>query len=96
MLRKTYYQGGMGKVAFNYYTLEYKGSGNIVVYGWGTYGRSSVLAGQSQKTFLDSFSSEQAAVAALVEADIDPEEVQWSNQYLEPQNSFNHLEGNDL
>jgi hypothetical protein len=43
------------------------------------------------KTFLGSFPSERECDAALAEAGINPAEVNWSNGYIEPVNTFNHL-----
>ena len=41
----------------------------IAVYGIGTYERSSVLAGQTMRVFLDSFDSIEDARAAFPDAD---------------------------
>jgi hypothetical protein len=69
---------------YDYFTLENKGDNNFVAYGWGTYGDSSVLAGQSKKSFITSFDTMAEAEAAYPEAN-------WSNKWVEPQNTFNHL-----
>lgn len=91
MIRTTYRQQGAGVVPFEYFTKHGNADGSVDLKGWGTYGPSSVLAGQSMKCFLASFNSEEELNSALVEAGIDPEEVNWSNKWVEPQNSFNHL-----
>jgi len=90
MIKTTYRRQGAGVVPYEYYTKQPDG-GNITLKGWGTYGPHSVLAGQSMKSFLGSYKSEEDLNAALVEAGIDPAEVSWSNKWVEPQNSFNHL-----
>lgn len=91
MLRTTYRCQGAGTKSFEYYTKHRENNGDVTVKGWGVYGPSSVLAGQSMKTFLGSFPSERECDAALAEAGINPAEVNWSNGYIEPVNTFNHL-----
>ena len=69
---------------YEYFTLENKGEGNIVLYGWGTYGPNSVLAGQASKQFLTTFDT-------MEEAELSYPDVNYSNQYMEPTISLNHL-----
>jgi hypothetical protein len=58
--------------------------GSFTVKGYGTYGRSSVLAGQVKICFVDSFDT-------LEEAEAEYPEATMSNQYMEPLNTFDHL-----
>ena len=90
MIRTTYRRQGSGVVPYDYYTKTRDTSG-ITVHGWGTYGQYSVLAGQSMKSVLNFFNDEAECDAAFVEAGIDPASVNWSNEWVEPQNTFNHL-----
>ena len=72
------------------FTVENKG-GDImpfVVYGWGEYEASSVLAGQTRKTFIDSFETEEQARAVWPELDGDTH-IRSANNYT------NHLPGED-
>jgi hypothetical protein len=72
------------------FTLENKG-GDIrpyVVYGWGEYEQSSVLAGQARKTFIDSFDTEEQARAVWPELDE-------GTHIRRAGNTFNHLPGED-
>lgn len=62
---------------------QHKGYG-FVVKGYDTYPRNSVLAGQTRINFVDSFDELEDAQKAYPEATL-------SNQYIEPQNTFNHL-----
>lgn len=80
-------------VKWDRFTVEHKplaGCGDPVwvVYGWSTYPRSSVLAGQPMKQFLDSFDTHEEATAKY------PEAVQ-SSKWAEPQVSLSHLPGED-
>ncbi len=58
------------------------------VYGWNTYERSSVLAGQPRKVWLDAFDTMELALAKY------PAAVA-SHPLLEPQISLGHLPGPD-
>ena len=96
MIKTTYRRQGEGVFPFDYYTKHREADGSVTLKGWGRYGRSSVLAGQSMKQFIDSFPSEAELNAALVEAGIFPAEVEWSSKWVEPQNTFDHLsDGSD-
>lgn len=67
------------------YTIEVKrGMEPYTVYGWGTYPRSSVLAGQAMKVFIDSYATREEAETAYPEA--AP-----GSKYTDPQVSLNHL-----
>ena len=70
-------------------TIEYSDQYQwYAVYEFGRYPRSSVLAGQTRKSFLDSFESLEAAQAAYPDADVG---------YVPAGNSFGHLpDGDDL
>ena len=95
MIRTTYKKQGDGIRSYDYYTKAGTARG-IDLHGWGQYGSSSVLAGQSMKSYLDTFDTEEELDAALIDAGINPEDVQWSSKWIEPQNTFDHLpDGSD-
>lgn len=73
---------------YDHYTLEVKEGPGLpfAVYGWGTWPRSSVLAGQPMKQFLDSYETREQALAIYPDATPGSK---WTN----PQNSFDHLPG---
>ena len=52
------------------------------VYEWGTYPRSSVLAGQTKKQMIDGFDTLEEAKEAYPEAEVG---------YRDPYNTFDHL-----
>ena len=54
----------------DYYTIEPDGYGEVSVYKWGVYERSSVLAGQQRKSFVDGFPTAAEALAAYPGADV--------------------------
>ena len=56
--------------AFHFMTIEPDGYGEFNVYGWGAYERTSVLAGQQRKAYLDSFPTAVEALAAYPKADV--------------------------
>lgn len=60
----------------------------VSVYGFGTYPRSSVLAGQTMKRYLAGFATEAEARAAYPEAEADV-------GYRDPCNTYDHLPGED-
>lgn len=69
--------------AYAYLTLEVK-TDNVVLYGWGTYPASSVLAGQQSKQYLRSYPDVETAEA-------DNPNVNFSNAYTEREISLSHL-----
>ena len=73
---------------YEYFTKEVKSADCHVLYGWGTYPSYSVLAGQASKSYLRSFDSSEELEAFMSEEGISGE---WSNQWVEPQISLNHL-----
>jgi len=74
---------------FDYYTMSHDSRyGGVNVYGWGTYEKSSVLAGQPKKVFIDAFETLEAAQAKYPDAAL-------SNKWTEPQVSLSHLPGED-
>ena len=73
---------------YDYFTKEAKAADCHVLYGWGTYPSYSVLAGQASKSYLRSFDSSEELEAFMSEEGISGE---WSNQWVEPQISLNHL-----
>ena len=66
--------------------FDFNPDGTVDVIGWGTYGRSSVLAGQASKHYIDTFDSEADAEAVYGE-------INWNSKWLEPSGSLNHLPG---
>ena len=72
-----------GKGEYAYRFIEYK-HGAWAVYGVGIYPSSSVLAGQDQIVWLESYDTLEAAQTAFPEAQIH-------NALTRPQNYFNHL-----
>lgn len=70
-------------------TIEADKSGEgYNVYSWGVYERSSVLAGQTMKRFIDGFDTLDEARAAYPAVDV--------NQFQESaHNTVNHLPGPD-
>ena len=73
---------------YDYFTKEATSAGPLVLYGWGTYPSYSVLAGQASKSYLRSFDTSEELEAFMSEEGISGE---WSNQWVEPQISLNHL-----
>ena len=70
-------------MSIDYYTLRHGKWGGVDVIGWGEYPDDSVLAGQTRKTFLDNFESEEAALKEFPTAT-------WSNSWTEPRICLNH------
>lgn len=71
------------------YTIQHSKSSydsSFSVYGWSTYPRHSVLAGQDRKVFIDSYDTLAEAQAAYPQATM-------SSKWIEPQVSLNHLPG---
>ena len=62
--------------------------GGYAVYEFGVYPRSSVLAGQTRKRFLDQFDQLRSAMDAYPDAEV-------SDSVRDPCNSFGHLPGED-
>ena len=73
---------------YDYFTKEAKSADCHVLYGWGTYPSYSVLAGQASKSYIRSFDTSEELEAFMSEEGISGE---WSNQWIEPQISLNHL-----
>lgn len=56
---------------FNHLTVEpAKYDNGVSVYGYGTYGPTSVLAGQTKKQYLDGFDSVEEALEAYPTAEV--------------------------
>ena len=53
----------------------------VTVYGYGTYGSTSVLAGQTKKQYLEGFDTLEQAITAVELID-DANDVSWSRQDL--------------
>jgi len=80
----------MKKFKFDYMDIIEKDDGRFVVYGYDTFPRDSVMAGQSRKNYLDSFYSLEEAQKAYPK-------VELGHQLMQPENTFDHLpEGGDL
>lgn len=86
--RTTYNRDGRN-VRFDYYTANAEGDDGVFVYGWGTYGRSSVLAGQAMKMGLDHFDTIEEA------RKVYGDDLEFSSRWTEPGNSVGHLPGED-
>jgi len=85
--KQTHYRRDGKMVKFDYYEKRaHGGDHEVSVIGWGTYGRSSVLAGQAMKKGVGWFDSEKEA-----EAMYGP--MGWNSKWTEPQVSLNHLPG---
>lgn len=69
---------------FDWYTIRPSKYGGFDVHGFGTYPRSSVLAGQTRKVFLDAFETEEEALRKYPEA--TP-----GGDFTDPQVSLTHL-----
>tara|TARA_R110002012_G_scaffold306596_1_gene511411 strand:- start:231 stop:521 length:291 start_codon:yes stop_codon:yes gene_type:complete len=80
---------------YDFYTIEpanrsYAHDQNaVVVYGWGVYPQSSVLAGQQCKKYIDEFASLESALKEYPEADI-------TDHSLSAGNTFNHLPDTEM
>ena len=60
---------------YGHYTIEpanntYGEESAVVVYGWGRYGRSSVLSGQRKKVYLDEYNSTADALKDYPNAEV--------------------------
>lgn len=86
--KQTHYGRGSSRKKFDYYTMNAEPDGSVWVYGWGTYERSSVLAGQAMKRGLDHFDTEAEAIAVYGD-------MNYSSKWTEPGVSLNHLPGED-
>ena len=79
---------------YTHYTIEpdkqaYADENTVVVYGWGVYPQSSVLAGQESKTWLDRFSSVESALKEYPEAEAVDHSVSAGN-------TFDHLPDTEM
>jgi len=54
----------------DFYTIEPEIYGGFSVFGWGTYERGSVLAGQQRKSFLADFATVAEALKTYPKADV--------------------------
>ncbi len=89
--KQTHYRRNGKPVAFDYFTVRPELSeygGGFVVHGFGTYGSSSVLAGQSMKSSVAHFDTMAAALEVYPEADT-------GHDLLDPQVSLRHLPDED-
>jgi len=79
---------------FDYFTLsQSRYDTSVSIYGWGTYPRSSVLAGQARKVFLESAVNEAEARAWIAQnhGKRKAADAHWSSKWTEPQVSLAHL-----
>lgn len=78
---------------FDYFTLQRERDESVTVYGWGTYPRYSVLAGQASKTWLHSCDTEEDARAFIKQGwgKRHAADANWSSRWTEPQVSLMHL-----
>lgn len=89
--RQTHYGYGSNRRKFDRYTMnaeEPRYGGGVAVYGWGWYERSSVLAGQPMKKYLERFDTAEEAQAVYGD-------MGFSSKWTEPEVSLNHLPGED-
>ena len=73
------------KEEFDYYQMyeDSRFPGKVVVKGFGTYERSSVLAGQTRIVFIDTMTEEEARERYPG--------IMWGSKFTDPQISLNHL-----
>ena len=79
---------------YTHYTIEpahnsvelalYGDEDAVVVYGWGVYPRSSVLAGQQSKKYMDQYASVELALKDYPNAEV-------LDHIAEAGNTFDHL-----
>jgi len=87
--KQTHYRRDGKQVKFEYFTARaHGGNHEVTVLGWGTYGRSSVLAGQPMKKAVGWFDS-------IEEAEAMYGDLNYSSKWTEPQVSVAHLPGED-
>jgi hypothetical protein len=79
----------MAKPKIEYRKLRRSQYGGVDVVGYYTAPQSSVLAGQTCRIFLDSFDTEEAALAAY------PDAEGYSSKFTDPVVSLNHLPSED-
>lgn len=79
----------MATQTYTRYTLRHSKYGGVDVLGWSTYPSHSVLAGQSQKVFLDNFPSVEDAQRAY------PAATDFSSDLTDSPVSLTHLPGED-
>lgn len=72
---------------YDYFHMLRDNYHGVTIKGYDTYPRNSVLAGQTRINFIDSFESDELDLMHK----LWDEHADWSNKYLEPQNSVNHL-----
>ena len=73
----------------DYYSIEPDGYGEVSVYGWGVYERSSVLAGQQRKSFVDGYPTVAEALVAYPGADVH-------GGVVSANNTFTHLPDREM
>ncbi len=80
----------LGNKQYNYFRILPNERDGFTVKGYGTWGRGS-LEGQVKISYIDSFdNSEQELMHELYP------DAEFSNKFTEPQNTFDHLPGDDL
>jgi hypothetical protein len=74
---------------YSHYTIEpanssYGDENAVIVYAWGVYPRSSVLAGQQRKKYMDEYASVELALKEYPEAEA-------VGHTVDANNTFDHL-----
>jgi len=69
---------------FDYMHILEDQYGRFAVKGYDTWGRGSVLEGQTRTNFIDAFDSLEEAQKAYPEAEL-------SHELMEPENTYDHL-----
>ena len=72
---------------YRYFTKQNRGD-CFVLYGWGTWPSNSVLAGQPRKSYITSFDTEPELEQFVTDTGLN---ANWSNEWIEPQTSLNHI-----
>ena len=79
---------------YSHYTIEpdnssYADEDAVVVYAWGVYPRSSVLAGQQSKKYIDEYASAELALKDYPKAEV-------MEYTVDAGNTFNHLPDTEM
>jgi len=87
------------------WTIEPASDNSYTVYEWGVYPRDSVLAGQTRKSFLNSFETLPEATQAYPKADVMSHQVSagntvdhlpdWAMNAYEEEGYWDRLDGRD-
>jgi hypothetical protein len=80
----THYGRGNNRKPFEYFTLQSDKQLGVIVYGWGIYENSSVLAGQQRKVYCASFPNSKEAEKVYGK-------MNFSSPFIEREISLDHL-----